>query len=378
MKILHVITTIDRGGAENHLCDLVKGLAIAGNEVGVAYLKGNGYWGNELESYGIRVFNLGLVRYGDFLPIWRLRKLLYVFHPEIVHAHLPPAEIYTRLALLGIQRPSLVISKHVDSAFLDGSVEKDESAIGSFLTRIISQRAERVICISNSVRNFLASSQVGVPLEKLEVVNYGLCIKDYHLDKEANGLSVRAEFSIGGDALLIGTVARLVPQKSLHHLLYALNKLVYEHNKSVNLLIVGSGPLERQLLSLAETLGVQDRVIWAGFREDIPRLMSALDIFVLCSRNEGFGLVLLEAMASSLPVVASRISAIPEVVKDGVTGFLFRYGDVDSCVDAILNLQDLDTRVSFGVAGRKRVEQEFSVSRMNSRMVDIYEEVRGK
>jgi hypothetical protein len=152
--ILHVITTISRGGAENHLFELIKSQVGQGFKVSVAYLKGDGYWRNEYESIGVLVVDLRMGNYGELRPIFRLLSVIRKYRPSIVHAHLPPAELYTRLSLIGITRTRipLIISKHNDERFYKGPAQK---MLGSW----VAKRAERLIAISDAVRNYMIGGE---------------------------------------------------------------------------------------------------------------------------------------------------------------------------------------------------------------------------
>ena len=119
-------------------------------------------------------------------------------------------------------------------------------------------------------------------------------------------------------------------------------------------------------------LGIQEKVIWAGFREDIPVVMNALDLFALTSEYEGLGLVLLEAMSASKPVVASNISAIPEVVSDGITGILFTPKNSVALAEAFKLLEDKEVRLRFGIAGREKVKTHFTLDKMIAQTLAIY------
>ena len=121
MKIFHVITTLNRGGAENHLFALVRGQISRGLQVEVAYLKGDGYWKKELQQLGVAVHELELRCYGDVWPLIRLRKLLSASNPDIVHAHMPPAELYARVALIGDRKSTRLNSSHSQQSRMPSS-----------------------------------------------------------------------------------------------------------------------------------------------------------------------------------------------------------------------------------------------------------------
>lgn len=367
MHILHIITTINRGGAENHLAALVSEQVASGLKVTVAYLKGDGYWAASFRDLGIRVESLGLRRYGEILPIRKLRALIRSVAPDIVHAHMPPAELYTRLALLFLYpTPPMVISKHNDEPFFRGA---GQAAIG----RWVGRRATRMIAISDAV-NVYARNHLDMPASRVTTVHYGIAPGPYDQISESQRHDVRAEWGIPPDAWVIGTVARLVPQKALHILLNAYAQYRVMAQQKSRLVLVGRGPLEAELKALSRQLGLDGEIIWVGFREDIPTVMNAFDAFALTSSYEGFGLVLLEAMAAARPVVASRVSAIPEIVQHGVTGLLCEPGDHEGFAHALLRLEEADVRARLGVAGHDRVLAHFTPERMAEATLSIYKE----
>lgn len=367
MHILHVITTINRGGAENHLAALVSGQVASGLKVTVAYLKGDGYWANSFRDMGVRVEPLGLRHYGEVLPVAKLRALIRTAAPDIVHAHMPPAELYTRLALLLLHpAPAMVISKHNDEPFYRGVGQR---RVG----RWVSRRAARMIAISDAV-NAYARKHLDMPASRVTTVHYGIDPGPYERVSESQRADVRAGWGIPSDAWVIGTVARLVPQKALHVLLKAYARYGALARQDSRLVLVGRGPLEDELRTLARQLGLEDKIIWAGFREDIPAVMNAFDIFALTSSYEGFGLVLLEAMAAARPVVASLVSAIPEIVQHEVTGLLCEAGDHEGFAQALLRLEQVDVRDRLGKAGHERALTRFTIARMTEATLSIYKE----
>jgi glycosyltransferase involved in cell wall biosynthesis len=184
--------------------------------------------------------------------------------------------------------------------------------------------------------------------------------------------AVREDWHIPPDAWVIGTVARLVPQKALHILIEGYARYRGRATQPSRLVLVGRGPLEDELKSQAQELGIADEIVWAGFREDIPAVMRAFDLFALTSSYEGFGLVLLEAMSAAKPVLATKVSAIPEIVEDNETGLLCRPGDTSSIADALAKFESAGTRRKMGDAGLRRAQTSFTLARMNSEIESLY------
>ncbi|QXE91554.1 glycosyltransferase [Geomonas subterranea] len=368
LQICHVITTINRGGAENHLFELVRGQVEDGMRVAVAYLKGDGYWRAPLEALGVEVIALGLRRYGDVAPLLTLRRAIRRLHPDLVHAHLGPAEVYARGAIAGRSGLPFVVSRHNEATFTGGAMD-------TLLARWVGLRAARVIAISASVQQFYCGCHRFLPLQRVPVVHYGIDPAPYLQVAPVAVAARRQEWGIKPETLAVGTVARMVPAKALHVLLEAFALLVIEA-PATKLVLVGTGPLEADLRRRAVALDIQEKVVWAGFQEDIPCVMAAFDIFALTSVTEGFGLVLLEAMSAARPVVASAVSAIPEIVVEGETGCLVPPGDPAALAHALAVLAcDPESRLKLGEAGRRRALESFTLKAMQQNTIAVYRSI---
>lgn len=366
MRILHVITTINRGGAENHLKDLIHGQLMESNvNVSCAYLKGNSYWQNFLSNIGCDVYPLKLLFYGDFLPLFRLWKIIKFYRPDIVHAHLAPAELYTRIVLLFFPKVKFVITRHNHYKFYDG--------FGAYLIELwVISRVSWFICISDSVINFLL---LRFPSKKeiSSVIEYGIdpvSISNFESSKRD---LFRSTWNVPSDEILLGTVARLIPIKAIHILLLGYAKFKATTTKKTKLMIVGSGPLEPELRKLALKLGIDKSTIFTGFLEDIPIVMQSIDIFLLTSIEEGFGLVIIEAMSAKKPVISTNVSAISNIVIDNKTGYLVPANDSVALSVAIGRLvDDENIRMKFGLSGHSHVLTNFSINIMLKKTFLIY------
>jgi glycosyltransferase involved in cell wall biosynthesis len=213
------------------------------------------------------------------------------------------------------------------------------------------------------------------PPSNVTVIRYGIDNNQSDGVEPTAIADLRSSWGAGEEAYVIGTVARLAPQKSLDVLLKAFATYHARATIRSRLVIVGTGPLEAELKQLASELGIASEVVFAGFREDIPAVIKAFNLFVLSSRYEGFGLVLLEAMSAARPVVASRVSAIPEVVEEGVSGLLADAGDVGAFAEKFALFEEPARRLAFGQAGRERARAEFGLDEMIDRTLALYEEV---
>ncbi len=299
--VVHVITTINMGGAEKQLVTLIAEQTRSSRNVLVVYLKGEPELADAIISAG-GVIDDSLANKSPLLQSALLYRILKKNREAVIHAHLPRAEIMTAIAA---HKSKFVVSRHNSEEFFPGAPK----VISKLLSRFVCYRASQVIAISSAVRDFLISNQEVSRKTEIQVIHYGL------RKKEANS-NFQSDMKVGRNKTIqIGTVARLVPQKDLPTLLkaYSTFRLKYPNSE---LCILGDGYLRDDLKTLSENLGIASSVNWLGRTSLVGDFIKALDLFVLTSKYEGFGLVLLEAMAEGTPIVAARNSAIPEVLGD--------------------------------------------------------------
>jgi len=185
----------------------------------------------------------------------------------------------------------------------------------------------------------------------------------------------RKELGVDSETCLIGTVGRLTPVKGIPYLMEAARVLLRQGAK-VKILVVGEGSIRQDLMAQTRSLGITDNVVFLGHREDTDVLLQALDIFILPSLSEGIPMALLEAMAASRAVVASRVGGIPEIIEDEVEGYLVEPMDVDGLAKRCRQLiESPEISVKMGEQGRKRVERDFSATAMADRVASVYKEL---
>ncbi len=370
IRVLHLITSLDRGGAENHLLALARHVDRRRFTMEVAVLG----WGGDLvplfEDAGIRVHRLNARWRVDLAALLRLVGLVRAGSYHILHSHLFRADVYGCLAAirLGGERLHLVSTRHNDDRFFLHPL------IGT-LHYLISARQDMIIAISDHVARFTIARGVR-DVRRVRRVYHGLEPEDAAGAQRARA-RVRHELGVGADVYLVGNVGRLAPQKGQRHLVRAM-PLLLEQVPRAHLAIVGAGDLEGFFRELAQELGVADRVHVLGARRDVAAIMQAIDVFAMPSIWEGFGIVLLEAMAAGRPIVASRVATIPEVVVDGETGLLVPPGDPVALADALAALAlDAERASALGSAGRERLQRCFSIEKMVGDTEGLYEELLG-
>ncbi|OGX40125.1 MAG: hypothetical protein A3C53_02815 [Omnitrophica WOR_2 bacterium RIFCSPHIGHO2_02_FULL_68_15] len=233
----------------------------------------------------------------------------------------------------------------------------------------------RVIAVSPSVRQLLIE-RYGVPPAKVALIANGIAWTPWDPARLAEAVArFRQTSGIRGDGPVVGTVTRLAPAKGLPTLLQAFHQL-RRQVPSARLLIVGDGPLKTELVRSAYALGEQEQIIFSGIAVETRVPLSMMDVFVLPSHHEAFGLAIVEAMAMGRPVVASRVGGIPTIVDDGVTGLLVPPNDPDALARALGQmLDDPERRRAMGSAGHARYEREFTMDRVAREVESVYEEV---
>ena len=348
MRILHLITTIDRGGAEKQLLTLVKEQVKNGDLVSVYYLKGKGELRPEFESLSVEVrgetntFH-SLSRF--FRALGDSRKF------DLIHAHLPAAELVSSFFHRSLP---LVVSRHNTQRFL----EKNK-VISLFMSRVVESQSNACIAISNSVREYLLKTSEWKDASSLTIVPYAI-------EKSNDQLNPKRNRNNNCRFLFIG---RLTKQKDVETLLKAF-AIHIEGFSQDSLTIVGDGELKFELQVMSEQLKIEDRITWVGRVNEVDSYFQRHDVFVLPSKYEGFGLVLLECMVNNRPIIAANNSAIPEVIGQNHPG-LFKTGDVSELASLMAKFRNRDFSKLVNSIQRTRLES-FVPSRMALQIKDIY------
>ncbi|HET6349112.1 MAG TPA: glycosyltransferase family 4 protein, partial [Candidatus Krumholzibacteria bacterium] len=231
--------------------------------------------------------------------------------------------------------------------------------------------ADRVIANSESTKRTLLQSAPWLSPNRVEVVYKGIDPAPYLVGAE-DGLKLRRELGIDASDLVVGFVGQIIERKGIPDIVEAIPGVLREIPRA-RFLFVGEGKLSSFLVERTRELGVSDRVVVAGFRPDVVRVMKAIDVLVLASVVEGFGYVLAEAMAAGKPVVATRASSIPEIVRDGETGLLVDIHRPDQLASALTEiLRDAPRAAAMGRRGRQIVLENFTLERMVERTEAVF------
>lgn len=363
MRVLHVAKVTGIAGAENHLLALLPALRALGVDAEVVLLQEPGRPVAQLVraflNAGVPTFELAINMDLDPWLVGRLARLVRSRGAHAVHTHGVHADLYGRLCLQGLDGVLLLQTRHNDDRFR-------RLWIMRLLNQWLARRCVRIIAISDAVREFVCAVE-GIPPRKVERIYYGLDAAP----APQNVVDLRTELGWAG-APLIGFVGRLTGQKGVDVLLNAF-AIVHRALPTARLLLIGDGPQRDALAVLAGGLQISAAVHFSGWREDARAQMAALNVLAIASRWEGFGLVTLEAMQAGVAVVASRVSALPEIVLDGETGLLVPAANAAKLAAALMALlQDPQRAMQLGENGRLRAAQLFTVKQMAVQHAALY------
>ena len=305
--------------------------------------------------------------YWDLKALLRLRHIIGSEKPDIVHTHSSKAGFLGRLAARWAGATTIIHSPHGHVFY--GYFGKLRTELYILLERLTTRITDRVITLTERGKWDHVSLKVG-PSEKFETIFCGIDISKFK-GAERDREWIETEFGIPRDSLLAGWVGRLVPIKGCEHFIRACN-LAVKQRPDVRFLIVGDGTLRGELEDLMGSLRMEKRMVFAGDRQDVPDIMASLDLFVLSSLNEGLGRVLIEAMACGLPVVATDVGGVGDIVADGETGLLVPPADAIRMSEVMVKvLSDSRLRGRLGRAGEKRAGI-FELGRTIERTEELY------
>lgn len=302
----------------------------------------------------------------DLLALVEILRVLRSERPDVLHLHSSKAGILGRLAgrLAGV--PRVLFTAHGFS--FHQRLSRPALAATVTLERMLAPLADAIVPVSRYDHDRALAFRLCAP-ERLVVVENGVDTRRFD-GKERK--KARELLGAADDRLLVGTVARFAFPKDHALLLRAVAPLLLERD-DLQLVLVGSGPGQGAAVELALSLSLGDRVAFLGDREDVPELLAGLDLFVLASRFEAMPMTVLEAMASGLPVVASRVGGVPELVEEGITGLTVPADDEVALREAIAGLlADAGRRTAMGEAGRRRAMDRFELRRTIRRLEGLY------
>ncbi|MEW5762964.1 MAG: glycosyltransferase family 4 protein [Bacillota bacterium] len=363
LRVLHVIGGGEFGGAERHILNLAAALDPAEATVAVACLFARPFAEMAGEA-GLEAYTFPMRRKFDFRVVGPLARLAGEF--DLVHTHGVRANLIGRLAARRAGRP-VVTTVHSLLAF-------DYPGLAGRLVNALAERFSRhltahFIAVSQALKDALVRG--GIPEEKITVVYNGVTVAAPHVPRE----TLRARLGYAPDTPLVGIVARLHRVKG-HQVFLTAAREVLARRPGVKFLVVGAGPERQALEALARELEIGEAVRFTGFVTDVGAVMAALDVLVVASYWEGFGLTAAEALGLGVPVISTSAGGLGEVVRHGETGLLVPPGNAGEMANAVLWILDHpeEARV-MTERGGQLVRREFTPEKMARQTLQVYRKV---
>jgi glycosyltransferase involved in cell wall biosynthesis len=353
LKVVHVVLSLDCGGLERIVLDLVREGRNFGQRVAVVCLERPGTLAPHVEAAGAQVFCVHKQPGIRMKVIGQLKSVLSELRPDIVHTHQIPVLFYAGRAARRVGVPVVVHTQHGKLPSLRLRTR--------LMSRLAARYCARFFCVSKEIAGQVTAAHL-VSSGKLLVLPNGIEAQRFRQPGDSHLL--RQALGIAGGAPVLGTVGRLTEVKHQDLLIRAFGR-VREELPDAHLLLVGDGPLMDELRALATSLGLSKHTHFVGYQAQPERYLQLMDVFVLSSRFEGMPLAVLEAWAAGVPVVASHVGGLPELIDDGQNGLLFPPGDEGALKESICKiLVDLNFARQLREAGSQHVTSEFSLSRM--------------
>lgn len=384
VKVLRVIARLNVGGPALHVAYLTAGLAERGYDTTLAagtLGRGEESMAFIADAKGVQIevideLHRNITPLRDLRAVLRLADLIRRERPTILHTHTAKAGAVGRVAaiLAGRARPPIVVHTfhgHVLRGYFNPAVTYGFKT----LERLLAKVTTRLIAVSPEVRDDLV--QLGVaPASKFSVIRLGI-----ELDQRVgDGDDVRAEtrrvLGLGpGDPFVVGWVGRMTAVKRTDLVVRTFRALV-DRGVDARLMLIGDGPDRDAMEELAHELGVMKRCLFLGYQDEVARFYDAMDAMLLPSVNEGTPVSVIESLAAERPAVATRVGGTPDVVRDGVDGFLVDSAEPGELADRLAELaRDASRRAAMGEAGRARVMERYAVERLVDDIDELYREL---
>lgn len=371
IKVLNLISSpYGHGGAEKLLLDMAE--LFDRNTFSVSYCNlfdppnGRSPFSTKLRERELSVFEIDGHRWHDIPKIiTRLRDLIKANKIDIVHSHLFHASMVASVAgRLESENRRTVITQHYTRSALGKRYQKK-------LDRFAVRAADRVIAISSAVRSDLIFQ--GVNENNIEIIPNGIDFSKF--DEDAKKENHVVDLLKDQGKFIVGSVGNLHKRKDHRTLILAMEQVV-RYAPSVHMVIVGEGAERAELEKLIRARDLETRVSLLGFQNDIPSLISKFDLYVHPSLYEPFGIAILEAMAARIPVIATKVDGVVDIIDDGINGFLVPAQDPQTIARAVRKaVSDPDANLEIALRGRERVERDFGIEKTTLRYQTLYADV---
>lgn len=369
-NIVFLIDGLGWGGAERLMIPILANMdrRLFSVRVGVFQVRNGNPIADDLRALGIPVDLIPVPYMRDLTAVSRITAYLKDVNADLIHAQLELGDILGGLAALRMRLP-IVSTLHTMPSQDMSLKSRMHQEVEYFCLRHF---FNMVISVSDEARQF--HKEIGkLPDRKTCTIYNGIDLSHFPVSPQSNREAVLREFNIPAASTVLITVAVLRELKGIQYMIRALPEILSVH-PDLYYLIAGSGDFQSALMDEAARVGVSERVVFAGARKDVPALMSASDIFILPTLTEALPTVLAEAMAASLPILASRVGGVPEMVEDGINGKMVAPADPQQLANVCTDmLRDPDALVKMGLAGRQIVEEKFNVRVQVDKLQALYQ-----
>lgn len=382
VRVLRIIARLNMGGPTLHVSYLTKGLEERGYSttlVAGSLARGEDSMAYAASDLGVEVVQIPQL-HRDLSPVYdpvavrRIVEEIRRVRPHIVHTHTAKAGAVGRAAALlsGDARPPVIVHTY-HGHVLRGYFDPVRTEFFRETERLLARRTTRLVAVGPEVRDDLVSLGVA-PAEKFSVIRLGIDL-ERRIEGAAGGPELRRQLGIPPERFVVGWIGRMTGIKRVPDVLASFERLLAQ-GVDATLCLVGDGPERDQLEQRAHDLGIVRNTLFLGYQRDVAPYYGLFDVLLLPSGNEGTPVVAIEALAAERPVVGTRVGGMPDVVDDGVDGFLTDVGDVDALAARLAELaRDPGLRRRFGAAGRERVVPRYRVSRLVDDVDALYREL---
>lgn len=359
MNILHLIFSFERGGAETYILNIIERM----KKKGVKFFvicdhKGSNHDRIEKVCSDVEIIKIDSIL--DIKAAYRIAKFCRDNNIDIIQSHFLRESFVAVLAKLFYPKVKVIWTMHL--------IYEEKRSILNFLNKFFSRGTSAIICVSDAVKQSLAEK--GISCKKLVTVLNGV---DTEYFKPTYNGNIREELGLEKDDVLLTTVSRFQEIKGHDFLIDVLNELKMNYDIKFKALLVGDGEEMDNIKNKVHNLNLENQVIFAGYREDIPRILTESDVYISPSKNEAISFSIMEALACGVPVVATEVGGVPEVINKGKCGIMVNYGDEKEFAKAIFQLYNNKSEYEeMKKNSRQLIEKYFSLSNMIEKTYSLY------
>lgn len=368
IRVFILIDSMIVAGAEAVVRDIVNRIDRERFDVWLGLLFSGGELLKEVDLPSDRITCFNFKGYKDFHVYCHLYTFIRQHRFDIIHTHLFPSNTVGRMVAFLAGVPVIFSTEHNEYRW--------KNCMHIMVDWLLSHVTNAIVTVSEGVSRF-AAHQAFIRPEKFRVIYNGVNTSNFAPKPEAFRNKIREELGISSSAYVIGTVGSMTEQKGHCYLVEAAKRVV-QSNPNAVFLLIGDGPLRKNIETQINEYGLNDQVKLLGIRRDVQEILAAMDLFVFPSLYEGLGIAVLEAQAMALPVVVTSLPAVMEIVSDGENGKVVRPKDSVNLADAIISLiQSPDRAFAMGKKGREKILNQFSldsqIKKIESLYMDCYE-----